>query len=203
MSPYNIGCLALKHHNPYFISCTPLAVQELILSTLSNCSEVQSNPLTKFKQQKPLKGKKVCIIGRSNIVGMPLNLLLLQRHDASVKVCHSRTTQSDLIESVADADIVVACCGVPTLVKGEWLKEGATVIDVGITYKDTTENQAGCEIFGDVNFDEVTLQKVSRITPVPGGVGPMTITMLMNNVTHGWVRQNFDLILNDTVYRAL
>lgn len=145
----------------------------------------------------------MCIIGRSNIVGMPLNLLLLQRHDASTKVCHSNTSHNDLITSVGEADIVVACCGVPKLVKGKWLKEGATVIDVGITYNETTQNQAGCEIFGDVDFDEETLQKVSNITPVPGGVGPMTITMLMNNVTHGWVRQNFDLILNDTVYRAL
>ena len=99
----------------------------------------------------------MCIIGRSNIVGMPLSLLLLQRHDASTKVCHSRTSEEDLISSIGEADIVVACCGVPMLVKGEWLKEGATVIDVGITYSETTENQAGCEIFGDVKFDEETL----------------------------------------------
>ena len=95
----------------------------------------------KFKSKpKPLSGKKVCIIGRSNVVGMPLNLLLLQRHDASVKVCHSKTSEKDLIDSCLEADIIVACCGIPKFVKGDWIKQGATVIDVGITYQQTDAN---------------------------------------------------------------
>jgi 5,10-methylene-tetrahydrofolate dehydrogenase/methenyl tetrahydrofolate cyclohydrolase len=92
MSPYNIGSLALKNHSPFFISCTPLACQELILSSISE----KHNVLMKMKSKKPLSGKKVCIIGRSNIVGMPLSLLLQQRHNASVKICHTKTSQLDL-----------------------------------------------------------------------------------------------------------
>lgn len=97
---------------------------------------------------------------------------------------------------------MVAACGSPDFVRAEWLKEGAVVVDVGITYEEKPDGN-GCEIYGDVQFTEETLMKVSRITPVPGGVGPMTITMLMNNLTIGWMRQNFNLIMNDSVYRSI
>lgn len=179
MNPYNIGTLAMKYHTPYFVSCTPLACQELILSCTSD-----------------IMSKKVCIIGRSNIVGMPLNLLLMKYHDASVTVCHSKTSLKEVESSVNQADILVACCGVPSFVQSHWIKQGSIVIDVGITYKVTDQNSQGCEIYGDVNFCEETLERVSKITPVPGGVGPMTITMLMNNLTQGWMRENFDFRIN-------
>lgn len=122
MNPYNIGTLAMKYHTPYFVSCTPLACQELILHGLNSSN---------------LLDKKVCIIGRSNIVGMPLNLLLLKYHDTSIKVCHSKTPLNEVQNSVQEADVLVACCGVPNLVKSSWIKQGAVVIDVGITYRYT------------------------------------------------------------------
>ena len=117
MSPYNIGTLAMKHNTPYFVSCTPLACQELILS----CTD-------------SLLNKKVCIIGRSNIVGMPLNLLLMKYHNAAVSICHSKTPIDQVIKNVGEAEILVACCGVPNFVKSEWIKPESIVIDVGITY---------------------------------------------------------------------
>lgn len=171
MSPYNIGTLAMKYHTPYFVSCTPLACQELILSCTPS-----------------LLNKKVCIIGRSNIVGMPLNLLLLKYHNAQVSVCHSKTPIAEVEKCVSEAEVLVAACGVPNFVQSEWIRPESIVIDVGITYE---QRENGCEIFGDVTFSEETLKRVSKITPVPGGVGPMTITMLMNNLTQGWMRENF------------
>lgn len=90
-------------------------------------------------QKKSLSGANICILGRSNIVGMPLSLLLMQHHDASVTLCHSRTPQSELIKSVNHADILVACIGAPNFVQPEWIKPGSIVIDVGITYSDVVE----------------------------------------------------------------
>lgn len=115
-------------------------------------------------------GKKACIIGRSNIVGKPMGILLLERH-MTVTLCHSRT--ADLAAEVRQADLVVAAVGVAELVKGEWIKPGAVVIDVGM-------NRQGEKLLGDVEF-EAARERASFITPVPGGVGPMTIAMLMSN----------------------
>ena len=124
---------------------------------------------------------------------MPLHLLLMKYHDAQVTLCHSRTPKEEMIKCIGEADILVACIGIPNFVRPEWLREGQIVIDVGITYDDVDKDlrdkmtakdrpQQEKEIFGDVYFSEETVQKVSLITPVPGGIGPMTITMLLNNL---------------------
>ncbi len=117
-----------------------------------------------------LKGKEAVVVGRSNIVGKPVAMMLLAEH-ATVTICHSRTV--DLPEVVGRADVLVVAVGRPEMVKGEWIKEGAVVIDVGVN---RTENG----LVGDVEF-EAAAERASAITPVPGGVGPMTIAMLMEN----------------------
>ena len=125
-----------------------------------------------------IKGKRAVILGRSNIVGKPTALMLLHRH-ATVTICHSRT--EDIEEITRQADILVAAIGVPRFVKGEMVKDGAVVIDVGM-------NRLDNKLAGDVNFDEV-LKKASLITPVPGGVGPMTIALLMRNTLTAFKKQ--------------
>ncbi|MBW2256186.1 MAG: bifunctional methylenetetrahydrofolate dehydrogenase/methenyltetrahydrofolate cyclohydrolase FolD [Deltaproteobacteria bacterium] len=117
------------------------------------------------------KGLRVCVVGRSNIVGRPMAKLLEQAH-ATVTVCHSRTR--DLGDIVRASDVVVAAVGVPELVRGEWIKEGAVVIDVGMNRLEDGK------LVGDVEF-EAAAERAAAITPVPGGVGPMTIAMLMSN----------------------
>ena len=125
----------------------------------------------------PIEGRHAVVIGRSNLVGKPLSQLLLSRH-ATVTVVHSRT--ADVRAHVGQADIVIAAIGKAEWVKGEWLKEGAVVIDVGTSPKDDATKKAGYRIVGDVDFDSAR-QRVSAISPVPGGVGPMTVAMLMKN----------------------
>lgn len=149
--PVNVG--RLMTGDPSFIPCTPRGIIELLDRT-----------------GVELKGKKAVVVGRSNIVGKPAALLLLQRH-ATVTICHSRT--SDLPGEVRKADVVVAAVGRPEMVKGDWIKEGAIVIDVGV-------NRVDDKLVGDVAFDEAK-EKAAAITPVPGGVGPMTIAMLLQN----------------------
>ena len=150
-SAENIGRLAM--HEEGTIACTPLGVMELL-------ARYHVDP----------RGKRAVVIGRSNIVGRPMALLLLNA-DATVTVCHSRT--KDLKEECARADILVAAIGKPAFVKADMVKEGAVVIDVGI-------NRVDGKLVGDVAFEEVA-PKASLITPVPGGVGPMTIAMLLKN----------------------
>ena len=124
-------------------------------------------------------GKKCAVIGRSNIVGRPMTNLLSQKGwDCTVTMCHSRT--KNLKEEVAQADIVVAALGQAEFVTADMVKEGAVVIDVGITRVPSDKTKSGWKLLGDVKFDEVAL-KCSYITPVPGGVGPMTIISLMKN----------------------
>lgn len=118
-----------------------------------------------------LSGKKAVVVGRSNLVGKPIAQMLLQRH-ATVTMCHSRTR--DLAAEVAQADVVIAAVGQPELIQGAWIKKGAVVIDVGINRRDDGS------LVGDVEFS-TAVSKASAITPVPGGVGPMTITMLLYN----------------------
>lgn len=125
----------------------------------------------------PAVGKKACVIGRSNIVGMPA-ALLLQREDATVTIVHSRTPDGAKI--CAEADIVIAACGKAEMIDGSWIKPGAVVIDVGINAKDDPTAKRGYRLVGDVDFAEAS-KKASQITPVPGGVGPMTIAMLLKN----------------------
>lgn len=152
LHPMNMGKL-LKGEDALFIPCTPQGIIELILSTGTE-----------------IKGKEAVVAGRSNIVGKPVALLLLQRH-ATVTICHSRT--ADLGGVCRRADILVAAVGSPAIIHGEMVKEGAVVIDVGM-------NRVGEKLVGDVDFDTVS-QKAGFITPVPGGVGPMTIAMLLKN----------------------
>lgn len=118
LHPFNVGSLAMKKHDPYFVSCTPLGCLELILRNLP--------------AGESLEGKLITVIGRSNIVGLPMSLLL-EKHNAQVTTCHSKTPRDYLIKSVGEADIVVAACGIPEFVQPDWLKNGSMVIDVGIT----------------------------------------------------------------------
>ncbi|MDA3853187.1 MAG: bifunctional 5,10-methylene-tetrahydrofolate dehydrogenase/5,10-methylene-tetrahydrofolate cyclohydrolase, partial [Bacteroidales bacterium] len=126
-------------------------------------------------------GKHCVVIGRSNIVGKPIAGLMIQKGypgDATVTVCHSRT--KNLKEICLQADIIIAAIGAPNFVKGDMVKEGAVVIDVGTTRLPSTVTKSGFKLFGDVDFAEVS-PKCSYITPVPGGVGPMTIVSLLKN----------------------
>ena len=125
-------------------------------------------------------GKHCVILGRSNIVGRPIANLLLRKSlpgDCTITVCHSRT--KDIEKYTKDADIIIAAIGVPEFLKGDMVKEGVVVVDVGIT-RVLADNEKGYRIIGDVEFDSVA-PKASYITPVPGGVGPMTIISLMKN----------------------
>jgi methylenetetrahydrofolate dehydrogenase (NADP+) / methenyltetrahydrofolate cyclohydrolase len=149
--PVNVGRLSLGQ--PGLRPCTPLGVMRLL-------EEVACAPA----------GKRAVVVGRSNIVGKPMALMLLQA-DATVTVCHRK---SDLPREVAQADLLVVAVGVPELIQGEWVKPGAVVIDVGMN------RGADGKLVGDVAFQAAS-QRASAITPVPGGVGPMTIALLMRN----------------------
>lgn len=159
--PINVGRMAIGL--PCFISATPLGIL-----TLLQRYEIQT------------KGKKCVVIGRSNIVGKPMAQLMMQKcyGDATVTVCHSRT--ADIKETCREADIIIAAMGKPDFVTADMVKEGAVVIDVGTTRVADETAKSGFRLCGDVCFDEVA-EKCSYITPVPGGVGPMTICSLMKN----------------------
>ena len=158
--PLNIGRLAQKGRDPLFIPCTPYGCMVLL-----------------EESGVKLSGAKAVVLGRSNIVGMPVALLLV-RADATVTICHSRTR--DLPVVVREADVLVAAIGKPEMVKADWVKPGAVVIDVGINRVEDASRPKGYKLVGDVDFDEVK-EVASWITPVPGGVGPMTIAMLLQN----------------------
>lgn len=158
--PVNIGRLAQKGREPLFVPCTPAGVIYLLKETISS-----------------MEGKQAVVLGRSNIVGMPVALLLL-RENATVTICHSRT--QNLPDVVRNADIVVAAIGKSEIVRGSWIKPGAVVIDIGVNRVDDPTRERGYRLTGDVAFDEVR-EIASAITPVPGGVGPMTIAMLLLN----------------------
>ncbi len=157
--PVNVGRLVVGQET--FLPCTPQGVMMLL-----------------DEAGVALEGKEAVIVGRSNIVGKPLALMLLARH-ATVTVCHSRTR--DLDRQISRADVLVAAVGRPEMVRGEWIKKGAVVIDVGV-------NRVDDKLVGDVEF-ETARQRAGAITPVPGGVGPMTIAMLMENAVLAAVRQ--------------
>lgn len=150
--PQNLGALCVGL--PGFISCTPAGVIELIK-----------------RSHVEIAGKHCVVVGRSNIVGKPVSLLLLREH-GTVTICHSKT--KNLTENLKQADIVIAAVGIPKMIQGNQLKEGAVVIDVGINRDETGK------LCGDVDFASCEAV-ASHITPVPGGVGPMTIAMLMHN----------------------
>jgi methylenetetrahydrofolate dehydrogenase (NADP+) / methenyltetrahydrofolate cyclohydrolase len=159
-SPINIGRLAQKGRQPLFIPCTPYGCIYLL-----------------EQAGVKIEGANAVVLGRSNIVGMPVALLLIGKN-ATVTVCHSRTR--DLPGAVRQADILVAAIGRMEMVRGDWIKPGAAIIDVGINEKPDPTKKKGYRLVGDVNFDEAA-QVAGWITPVPGGVGPMTIAMLMRN----------------------
>lgn len=152
LTSWNLGRL-LKGEGPLFTPCTPTGIIELVLST-----------------GVPIEGKRAVVIGRSNIVGKPVAVLLL-RQNATVTICHSKTV--NLGQVVAEGEIVIAAVGSPELIKGGAIRTGAIVIDVGV-------NRVGGKLIGDVEFAEAA-KRAAYITPVPGGVGPMTITLLLQN----------------------
>jgi len=169
LHPLNAGLIAMGI--PKFISCTPYGVLQMLKR-----SEISTS------------GKNVVVLGRSNLVGRPIATLLSSKGwDATVTVCHSRT--SDLAEVTSQADILIAAIGIPEFVKANMVKPGAVVIDVGINRIDDPNKAKGTRLVGDVAFEEVAA-KSSFITPVPGGVGPMTIAMLMVNTVNAARWQN-------------
>jgi methylenetetrahydrofolate dehydrogenase (NADP+) / methenyltetrahydrofolate cyclohydrolase len=159
--PVNAG--RLLSGGPCFVPCTPLGIMKML-----------------EHESVSLKGKHAVVVGRSNIVGKPVALLLLARH-ATVTICHSRT--KDLPSVVRSADVVVAAVGKAEMIRGDWLSPGAVVIDVGIN------RLPDGKLVGDVAFEEAK-EVAGKITPVPGGVGPMTITMLLHNTLEAADRQS-------------
>ena len=158
--PINIGRLAQKGRESLFVPCTPAGCIYLL-----------------DKMGVPLDGTNAVVLGRSNIVGMPVALLLVKRN-ATVTICHSRT--KDLPGVVRQADVLIAAVGRPEMVRKDWVKPGAVVIDVGTNRVDDPSKEKGYRLTGDVAFDEVK-EVAGMISPSPGGVGPMTIAMLLNN----------------------
>ncbi|MCE5209697.1 MAG: bifunctional methylenetetrahydrofolate dehydrogenase/methenyltetrahydrofolate cyclohydrolase FolD [Chloroflexi bacterium] len=158
--PLNVGRLAQKGRDPLFVPATPAGVIYLLQ-----------------KELPTLEGVNAVVLGRSNIVGMPVALLLV-RANATVTICHSRS--KDLPSKVREADVLVAAVGRAEMVRGDWIKPGAIVIDVGTNRKDDPSKKRGFRLVGDVAFDEA-VEVAGAITPVPGGVGPMTIAMLLQN----------------------
>ncbi len=158
--PINIGRLAMKGRKPLFVPCTPAGC--LVLLEESGAT---------------LAGANAVVLGRSNIVGLPVAMLLLHR-DATVTVCHSRTRELPAV--CRQADILIAAVGRAELVRADWIKPGAIVIDVGINRVADPSSPRGSRLIGDVAFDEVR-EVAGAITPVPGGVGPMTIALLLRN----------------------
>ncbi len=160
--PTNVGKMTLEL--PSFLPATPYGIIELL-----------------ERYEIATSGKNIVVIGRSHIVGRPLSILLSQKRkmgDATVTLCHSRTKTLSTI--TLQADIVIVAIGVPDFLKGDMVKEGAIVIDVGIHRVPDTNKKHGYRLTGDVDFENVS-KKASYITPVPGGVGPMTIAMLLKN----------------------
>jgi len=162
--PVNVGRLMIGGAEAKFLPCTPAGIQELIVRSGTETS-----------------GAEVVVVGRSNIVGKPIAMMMAQKGkgaDATVTIVHTRT--KDLAFHCKRADILIVAAGVPDLVKPEWIKPGATVIDVGVNRVGMNEKTGKAILKGDVDFDAAK-EIAGKITPVPGGVGPMTIAMLMKN----------------------
>ncbi|KAF7818222.1 bifunctional protein FolD 2 [Senna tora] len=211
--PLNIGKLAMKGREPLFLPCTPKANpldsenfcngldyvkkcvdfdQLLVTKSLLKLCEAASVGIyfttcmqgcleLLHRNGVSIKGKKAVVVGRSNIVGLPVSMLLLKA-DATVTIVHSHTSDAERI--IREADIVIAAAGQPKMIKGSWIKPGAAVIDVGTNAVDDPSKKSGYRLVGDVDFEEAS-QVAGWITPVPGGVGPMTVTMLLKNTLEG------------------
>lgn len=179
--PINIGKLLIGETDG-FVPCTPLGIQVLLARSGINTS-----------------GKQVLVLGRSNIVGKPVAALLMQNHEganATVTIAHSRTQN---IKSLClQSDIIIAAMGQPKFLTKDMVKEGAIIIDVGINKIDNPSKKAGYQIVGDVDFDNVA-PKCSFITPVPGGVGPMTIAMLLSNTLKSFEQRDQQNNINDKI----
>ena len=162
LHPFNAGLLA--QGKPRFVPATPAGIQQMLLRTGRDPS-----------------GRHAVVLGRSDIVGRPVSVLLAQRGsgaDATVTVCHTRTR--DLASITRQADILIAAMGQPRMITADMVSDGVVVIDVGVNRVDAPERKRGYRLVGDVDFDAVS-EKADAITPVPGGVGPMTIAMLLDN----------------------
>ncbi|GLJ36884.1 hypothetical protein SUGI_0745550 [Cryptomeria japonica] len=158
--PLNIGKLAMKGREPMFVPCTPKGCIELLQRSGISVS-----------------GKRAVVVGRSNIVGLPVALLLIKL-DATVSIVHTRTPDPKNI--IREADIIIAAAGQANMIKADWIKPGAAVIDVGTNAVDDPSRKSGYRLVGDVAFEEAK-SVAGWISPVPGGVGPMTIAMLLRN----------------------
>ncbi|MFT7584440.1 MAG: 5,10-methylene-tetrahydrofolate dehydrogenase/methenyl tetrahydrofolate cyclohydrolase [Cellvibrionaceae bacterium] len=166
--PINIGRLSMKGRDPLFIPCTPYGCMRLLAEAGVD-----------------LNGAEAVVVGRSNIVGLPM-AFLLNNANATVTIVHSRT--KDMNAHLKRADVIVAAVGISEMVKGDMIKPGAVIIDVGINRKDDASRKRGYRLVGDVDYDDC-LPVAGAITPVPGGVGPMTIAMLMQNTLHAAERK--------------
>ena len=167
-SSANLGLLCQEDPRA-FTACTPAGIMELLK-----------------RYEVPTAGKRVVVIGRSIIVGKPMALLLMKKGaDATVTVCHSKS--ENLKQICAQADIIIAAVGKPMTITADMVKEGACVIDVGINRIPSEKTKSGYRLVGDVDFENVA-PKCSKITPVPGGVGPMTVAMLMSNTVAAYMR---------------
>lgn len=167
--PYNIGKLVIGKDT--FVSCTPAGIQEILIRYGIETS-----------------GKHVVVVGRSNIVGKPVSILLMQKNkhaNAIVTICHSAA--KDLSQFTKSADILIAAIGQPEFIKGDMVKEGVVIIDVGINRVEDASHPKGSRILGDVEFETVS-KKATHITPVPGGIGPMTIAMLLKNTYKAFIK---------------
>ena len=164
----NLAHIAVRQE-PDFVACTPQGCIELIKSTGIE-----------------IKGKKATVVGRSNIVGTPM-ALLLNKENATVTLCHSKTPKERLISELKESDIVVAAVGKAEMIQADWLKPGCVVIDVGINAVDDATKKRGYRLVGDVDYENA-FKVASAITPVPGGVGPMTVAMLLRNTALGFER---------------
>ena len=167
--PMNIGQLVMKGRTPQFIPCTPAGCIEMLV-----------------RSGIPIAGADAVVVGRSNIVGIPV-AALLNNADATVTICHSRT--KNLPDIVRRADIIVAAIGRPEFVRGDWIKPGAAVIDVGINRIPDATKKSGARLVGDVCFSEA-VEVAGYITPVPGGVGLMTVAMLLKNTVRAYKIQH-------------
>lgn len=165
----NMGYLAMERRDPLFIPCTPLGCFELLM-----------------EYNIEIEGKEVVVIGKSNIVGLPMSLIMMKEM-ATVTVCHIKT--KNIEEHTRRADILIVGVGKAHLVKKDWVKEGAVVIDIGINVLKDETRKRGYRLVGDVDYENVK-KVASYITPVPGGVGPMTVCMLIKNTLKSYKNLN-------------
>ena len=165
--PENMGNVSLNRLENCMAPCTP-----------SGCIELLD------RSNIDLNGKNVVVLGRSNIVGLPMALLALHRN-ATVSICHSKT--ENIQEITSKADVLVCACGRREMVTADWIKDGCVIVDVGINAVDDPSKKRGYRLVGDVDYNSV-VDKVSAITPVPGGVGPMTIAMLLSHTVDSCIR---------------